>query len=559
MSIAFVTGPVRSGKSRFAAGLAAAAGGQVVYVATARRDPGDVEFEARVERHRRDRPPSWRVVETAHGPGTSLSDVISQATPSDVLLVDSLGTWLASLMQGEPATNVGALALERHLDEAADALLEALERTRTTCIFVGEEVGWGIVPLYASARVFRDVLGRLQQRIAARAERAYLLVCGVALDLLVAGASVVPLEAPLVTPAPNVFSTESFDLPALVASIAPANAEAARRARARIDALTKPVESLGRIETLAVSLAAIAGAVPEHAYVAKAILIGAADHGVAGEGVSAFPAEVTAQMVGGFLDGHAAINAFARTCAADVYVVDFGIATSSSPHPMLLDRRIAAGTGNLAREPALAPSQVDAALAAGASAVEEICSRRAYDVFALGEMGIGNTTSAAAVVAALTAATTEQAVGRGTGIDDDRLRHKRSVVTRALARFDARDWRSVAGEVGGFEIVGLAGAMLALARCKIPIVLDGFIVAAAALLATRIAPAVREYLIAAHRSQEPGHRIALEALDLRPLLDLDLRLGEATGAALALPLVETATRMLCEMQTFAEAGVSTEA
>jgi nicotinate-nucleotide--dimethylbenzimidazole phosphoribosyltransferase len=332
----------------------------------------------------------------------------------------------------------------------------------------------------------------------------------------------------------------------------------AAAARARIDDLTKPRGSLGRIEALAERLYAIAGGLPAHAYQRRAIVIGAGDHGVADDGVSAYPPEVTAQMVGGFLAGTAAINAFARAVRAEVYVANFGVRAPLAPHPRLLDVNAGRGTASLARGPAIPREQLPAVLAAGSAAFTAVRERAAFDVLALGEMGIGNTTSAAAIVAAFTGLPAAEVVGRGTGIDDERLARKVTIVERAVARCRTRDWDEVASEVGGYEIVGLAGMMLCAARARIPIVLDGFIVAAAALIAAAIAPAVLDYCIAAHRSQEAGHVHALAALGLEPLLDLDLRLGEASGAALALPIVEAAARMICEMQTFAEAGVATE-
>ena len=339
-------------------------------------------------------------------------------------------------------------------------------------------------------------------------------------------------------------------------AIVPIDPEAARAARMRINALTKPLGSLGRIEELAVTLCAIAGRVIDRPYGTKAILIGAGDHGITAEGVSAYPAEVTPQMVAGFLGGHAAINAFARTVGADVFVANFGVREPLGVHPALIDVLVGHGTANFARGDAMRAEDVDLALAAGIAALDDVLARAAYDVVALGEMGIGNTTSAAAIVAALTGASAAETTGRGTGIDDERLAHKRRVVEAAVAPLRGAAWTTVARAVGGFEIVGLAGAILGAASRRIPIVLDGYIAAAGALLARAIAPEAIGYCIAAHRSQEPGHRIALEALGLEPLLDLGLRLGEASGAALALPLVEAASRMLCEMRTFAEAGVS---
>jgi nicotinate-nucleotide--dimethylbenzimidazole phosphoribosyltransferase len=351
--------------------------------------------------------------------------------------------------------------------------------------------------------------------------------------------------------------TSPLSTRACIDAIEPVNTAVAAQARERVDALTKPLGSLGRIEALAVQLCAIAGTVQIRTNLKAAVLIGAGDHGIAAEGVSAYPAEVTPQMVGAFIGGFAAINAFSRAVGADLYVADFGVRVPSPAHPSLIDARIGAGTANFAHGPAMTYDEVDAALDAGIAAFENIYARENYDVIALGEMGIANTTSAAAMIAALTQSRAEDVVGRGTGVDDHGLTRKITVVDGALQRLTSHDWRTVAHEVGGFEIVGLAGAILAAARRRIPIVLDGFIVSAAALLAYHIAPATRDYCIAAHLSQERGHRVALHALELKPLLDLELRLGEGTGAALALPLIEAASRMVREMKTFAEAGVAT--
>jgi nicotinate-nucleotide--dimethylbenzimidazole phosphoribosyltransferase len=339
-------------------------------------------------------------------------------------------------------------------------------------------------------------------------------------------------------------------------SIPSPDAAAARTVRERIDQLTKPVGSLGRIEELAERLAAMHGGMPP-VYQRRAILVGAGDHGVTAEGVSAYPSEVTPQMVGAFLGGFAAINAFARVARAEVFVANFGVAADLPVHDRLLGVAVGRGTRNFAREAAMDPLDVDRALQAGAHAFETIVQRVDPQLIALGDMGIGNTTSAAAVICALTGAAPEDVVGRGTGVDEEGLRRKIAVVSAALARQRANDWRTVASEVGGFEIVGLAGALLAAAQRRIPVLLDGFIVGAAALLAHAIAPQALGYCIAAHRSRELGHAVALRHLGLVPLLDLDLRLGEGSGAALAMPLCEAAARMVREMKTFAEAGVST--
>jgi nicotinate-nucleotide--dimethylbenzimidazole phosphoribosyltransferase len=344
---------------------------------------------------------------------------------------------------------------------------------------------------------------------------------------------------------------------ALRAGIVPTDPAVVAAARERIDALTKPVGSLGRLETLAVRLCAIAGGVPAHAFERRTILIGAGDHGVTEDGVSAYPADVTAQMVGGFLGGSAAINAFARVARADVYVANFGVRSALPSHPLLLDVNVGYGTANLARRVAIPLRDLDEVLAAGVAAYDACAERTPFDIIALGEMGISNTTSAAALIAGFTGAPVRDVVGRGTGVDDDGLARKIAAIEAGLARCHDFTWSELASEVGGYEIVALAGVILCAARARIPVVLDGVIVTAAALIAARIAPACIDYCIAAHRSREPGHAIALAALGLDPLLDLDLHLGEASGAALALPLIESAARMVREMMTFAEAGVST--
>lgn len=339
-------------------------------------------------------------------------------------------------------------------------------------------------------------------------------------------------------------------------SIPPVDRDAARAAHERICRLTKPVGSLGRIEELAEWLAAIHGGAPPAPYDRRAIVVGAGDHGVTAEGVSAYPSEVTPQMVGAFLGGFAAINAFARVARAEVFVANFGVASPLPEHSRLIDVAIAKGTRNFAREAAMDRDQVDAALQAGADVFTRVRAGFDPQIIALGDMGIGNTTSAAAMICALAGAAPEDVVGRGTGVDDDGLRRKLNVVASAASRVKNAHWHDVAAEVGGFEIVGLAGVLLAAAKARVPILLDGFIVAASALLARAIEPTSIEYCIAAHRSREAGHAVALRSLGLVPLFDLDLRLGEASGAALAFPLCEAAARMMTEMRTFEEAGVS---
>lgn len=326
--------------------------------------------------------------------------------------------------------------------------------------------------------------------------------------------------------------------------------------RARLDRKTKPPGSLGRLEELACRVAAIAGRsdplLPD-----KAIVVMGADHGVARAGVSAYPQEVTAQMLLNFARGGAAINVLARHASARVVVVDMGVCSPLPESPEIRSHRVGPGTANFLDGPAMTRAQAVAAIETGIAISTELASD-GVGLIGIGEMGIGNTTSASAMTAAFTGAQVREITGRGTGIDDEALARKVQVIERALALNapDAGDALDVLGKVGGFEIAGLCGVVLGAAAHRLPVVVDGFISSAAALAAVRIAPAVRDYLIVSHASVEPGHRIVFEDLGQRPLLELELRLGEGTGAALAMGLVDAALRILQEMATFDDAGVS---
>ncbi|MEZ0321950.1 MAG: nicotinate-nucleotide--dimethylbenzimidazole phosphoribosyltransferase [Thermus sp.] len=326
------------------------------------------------------------------------------------------------------------------------------------------------------------------------------------------------------------------------------------QAQARMEELTKPPRSLGYLEEVAVRLAAIQGKVkPELGR--GAVVVAAADHGVVAEGVSAYPQEVTRQMVLNFLRGGAAINQFAQVADCAVYVLDVGVIGQLPDHPRLLKRKVREGTRNLAQEPALTREEAEKALLAGREAARWAIAQGAT-LLAAGDMGIGNTTAAAALTAALLGLPPEKVVGRGTGVGEEGLRRKREAVARALARLrPGMDPLEVAAEVGGLELLAIAGVYLEGHEAGLPLVLDGFPVTAGALLAWRLEPGVREHLFAGHLSREPGHLLALEAFGLRPLLDLDLALGEGTGAVLAMPLLRAAARIL-HMATFQEAGVS---
>ena len=345
----------------------------------------------------------------------------------------------------------------------------------------------------------------------------------------------------------------------LINRIQPLDPAAMSAARVRQDVLTKPQGSLGRLEALAIQVAGItrqARPKIEH----KVVAVMAGDHGVAAEGVSAFPQEVTPQMVLNFLAGGAAINVLARHVGARVLIVDMGVACDIPAHPDLLVKKVAYGTHNIATGPAMTRQQAEQAILTGAAIVEAEISR-GLDILATGDMGIGNTTPSAAIAAAITGKPAGEICGRGTGVDDAGLKRKTSAVERALQvnQPNPADGLDLLAKVGGFEIGGLAGAILGAAANRRPVVIDGFISTAAALVAVTLAPQVRDYLIAAHTSQELGHRLMTEWLGLVPLLDLQMRLGEGTGAALAISLVEAACKILDEMATFGEAGVSEKA
>jgi nicotinate-nucleotide--dimethylbenzimidazole phosphoribosyltransferase len=345
----------------------------------------------------------------------------------------------------------------------------------------------------------------------------------------------------------------TIDLQLMTQGIAPPGKAVPIAVRDHLDDLTKPPGSLGRLEELALRLALIYGD-PPPALVRRRIFLFAADHGVARAGVSAYPQEVTAQMCEVLGARRAAIHALARACGARVHAFDVGVA-ADCPVDGVERHVVRRGTRDFSVEPALTREEVVRAIRVGFTVTMRRLRRT--DVVGLGELGIGNTTSAAALTAAFTEAPLEQVVGRGTGIDDARLERKRGVIASALARLPAHaDALSILEQVGGLEICALIGCILASARAQRAVLLDGFITSAAALAAVRICPSVRPYLIATHLSAEPGHRHQLSALQLEPLFDLALRLGEGTGAALAFPIVDSAARLLREMATFSGAGVA---
>lgn len=352
------------------------------------------------------------------------------------------------------------------------------------------------------------------------------------------------------------------DLERLIAQIEPVPESWIRRAMARQDSLTKPPGSLGLLEKIASRVVAIQQCLApnvEH----KRILVFAADHGVVEEGVSPYPQEVTAQMVANFLRGGAAINAMARAAGAEVVVINIGVkhqippVENGTPSIQFIDRPVRNGTRNFLREPALTADEAVAAIMMGAEIAMQSAAA-GVGLIGLGEMGIGNTTASAAIAAALTGSPSSAVTGRGTGADDEMLAKKQLVVAKALELHADRlsDPLGMLSAIGGLELAGLAGVCLGAAASRIPVVLDGFITTAAAAIAVAMCSAVADYFFAAHLSVERGHAILLERLRLQAMLNLEMRLGEGTGAAIAMKVLESAVRAFVEMATFDSAGVS---
>jgi len=328
------------------------------------------------------------------------------------------------------------------------------------------------------------------------------------------------------------------------------------KTQVKLDSLTKPLGSLGRLEELAKQIAGITG--KENPVLKnKVIFTLAADHGVTEEGISAYPKEVTAQMVYNFLKGGAGINVLANHAKAKVVVVDIGVASKLKSSSKLVIKKINYGTKNMSKGPAMTREEAIKAIETGIEIFESEF-KKGIDITGTGEMGIGNTTAASAITASITQKPVEEITGRGAGLNDEGLNNKIRVIKKSLAinNPDRNDPIDVLSKVGGFEIGGLAGIILAAASKKVPVVIDGFISGSAALIAYAIEPKTKDYMIAAHCSVEKGHKIILEYIGLKPLLDLNLRLGEGTGAALGINIAEAATKILTQMATFKSAKVS---
>ena len=347
-------------------------------------------------------------------------------------------------------------------------------------------------------------------------------------------------------------------IPELVRAIGPFDRKAVAKVRARQANLTKPPVSLGRLEGVSIQLAGIFGTERPKPR-GKVVIVVAGDHGVVAQGVTAYPQQVTAQMVLNFLAGGAAVSVMARQSGVRLVVVDAGVASDLPKHDALRSLKIGRGTDDISQGPAMSHAQAERCILEGAALAAEAAQQA--DLIGTGDMGIGNTTASSAIIASITGRDPAETTGRGTGRSDGELDRKIAVVRHALEanRPDNADGLDVLEKVGGFEIGVLAGVILGAAAARRVVVLDGFIAGAAALIACTIAPAAKHYCIAGHRSAERGHRHALRHLKLKPLLDLDMRLGEGTGAVLAMGVIEAAAATLSEMATFEEAAVSNRA
>lgn len=575
-----VLGGIRSGKSAHAESVAAATDDDVVYVATARRDPGDDEMAARIETHRERRPTRWVTEET--------EDIVRVLAdhPTSTVLVDDLGGWLTRRMDATLGWTDGGAAVAAGLD----ALVTAVAEHSGTLVLVSPEVGLGVVPDTLSGRVFADVIGSLNRRLAGVCDSAVLVVAGRPLPLeavhptaggatrtpdartgaaaVASGTTVAAAGAPEAEAAaaprdldtvphdfPGLGDVSYYDDPVAFPPVHPPSHSVAEEARARHLTLTKPATSLGRLEELSVWVSSCQEACPPRPLDRARVVVFAGDHGVAEHGVSAFPREVTLQMADNIVGGGAAVSVLARMAGATVRVAD--MAMSAERPGGLDDHKIRRSSGSIDREDALTPEEVRAAIAAGRRIADEEVDSGA-DLLIAGDLGIGNTTPATVLTCLVTGREPVELVGRGTGIDDEGWMRKTAAIRDAMFRAsgDLRDPVAMLRKVGGADLAAMAGFLAQAAIRKTPCLLDGSVVTSAALMAEAMAPGSRQWWAAGHRSAEPAHTAALTYLSLDPILEHSMRLGEGSGAVAALPVVHNAVAILTQMATFADAGVA---
>ncbi|GGF29101.1 nicotinate-nucleotide--dimethylbenzimidazole phosphoribosyltransferase [Williamsia phyllosphaerae] len=583
-----ILGGVHSGKSAYAEELIAAAtgAGSARYLATAVTPAtGDPEWTARIDGHRRRRPDNWTTVETGDLAEALRTD---STTPS---LIDDLGNWVSS-----------------HLDSVGgwdDPTVDLSDRTTDFCaaisafegdlVLVSPEVGLSLVAPTPSGRRFQQELGSVNAAVAAVCDRVVLVVAGRPIDLADSDTVVT------VTATPSAATATSPAAPVAAASVAAASVAAASvvaapgaptepdtaepvpsspatigdhhsaadefdviespsrrveaQARARQLQLTKPAGSLGRLEEIANWVASCQGACPPAPFRAPTVVVFAGDHGVAHAGVSAYPPEVTAQMVANISAGGAAINVLAERAGATVRVED--ISVDADLDPSLSRFKVRRGSQDMRTTDALTAAEANAAVANGRAIADELVDS-GVDLLIAGDLGIGNTTPAAALIGVLTDTEPVVVVGRGTGIDDDGWIRKTAAIRDGMRRGRAVSRSPIAllAAVAGADIAAMAGFLAQAALRRTPVILDGVVVTAAALVAEDLAPGASQWWLAGHRSDEPAHSIALRQLALEPVLEFSMRLGEGSGAVTALPIVQAAVATLASMATFADAGVS---
>ncbi|MGB3884526.1 nicotinate-nucleotide--dimethylbenzimidazole phosphoribosyltransferase [Gordonia sp. (in: high G+C Gram-positive bacteria)] len=577
-----VLGGIRSGKSAHAEQLLSGAP-RVRYIATGEAQRDDAEWQARLDAHLERRGERYRTVESRDLVG------LLREQPAEPTLIDDLGNWLTAVLDSAQAWDLPAGELPAVADQI-DELCLAIAAFDGDLVLVSPEVGLSLVPATAAGRRFADELGRLNAAVARVCDTVRLVVAGRTIDLpgepdaAVAVTAVAPVSvaAPVpvtpvpVTPVPAEPATpvapaeqspepapssavEHGALDGIDAEIFPIvempDHEVAEQARARQLQLTKPAGSLGRLEDLGVWMSACQGVCPPRPLTAPAIVVFAGDHAVASDGVSAYPPEVTAQMVANIAGGGAAINVLARRAGATVHVLDMAVLADTDPY--IARYKVRNGSGDLRRGESLTIAEARRAVAAGRAIADQLVDE-GVDLLIAGDMGIGNTTPASVLVGTLTDHEPVVVVGRGTGIDDSTWIRKTAAIRDGMRH--ARRYRNeplaLIAAVAGADLAAMAGFLAQAAVRKTPALLDGSITTAAALVARQLAPGAEAWWQAGHVSTEPAHRFALEALDLTPIVDLSMRLGEGTGAAAALPLVASSIDVLTDMATFDEAGVS---
>ena len=601
-----VLGGTRSGKSVHAESIAASTGSDVVYVATASLDPDDREMSDRIAVHRDRRPSQWTIEET-----DELARVLREH-PEATVLVDDLGGWLTRRMDATLGWADGGAVVATEVDE----LIDAIARRTGPLVVVSPEVGLGVVAETSAGRLFADMIGSINRRVAEVCDSAVLVVAGRVLPLtegahphterVAAPESTRPAAAttspdPVVAapspaaaggaegagddvgaggenpgdddntgtpaadpdasdpgPAPafaGLRDVEHYEDPVSFPPVHPPSHTVADEARARQLTLTKPAGSLGRLEELATWISSCQDACPPRPLEQVRVVVFAGDHGIAEHGVSAYPQAVTLQMAGNIVTGGAAVSVLARQAGAGVRVAD--LAMSAEVPGGLDDHKIRRSSGAIDREDALSEDEVRAAVAAGRRIADEEIDAGA-DLLIAGDLGIGNTTPATVLACLVTGREPVELVGRGTGIDDEGWMRKTSAIRDAMYRAskDLRDPVAMLRKVAGADIAGMAGFLAQAALRRTPCILDGSVVTSAALMAEALAPGSRQWWVAGHRSAEPAHTAALTYLSLEPILEHSMRLGEGSGAVAALPVVHNAIAILAEMATFADAGVS---